>query len=225
MKKELRCLIFDMDGTLVDSEKIYLSSYKRVFAEHNVAIADNELQQFSGLSDEDELRAIDAYTQDRALSEIVLSEMIEYAQIEFDRNRVVLKGGAIELLEYCQRQHLKLVLATSTRRQKAQKMLKTLGIFDYFDALIYGDEVSTPKPEPTIFLLALERSQMRREDCLVVEDSVAGVTAATRARMSVVQIIDDVDPVYFANYHVSNLLEIKKIIDAHVLPTEEVERA
>ncbi|MCL2559213.1 MAG: HAD family phosphatase [Turicibacter sp.] len=214
MTNVLKCIIFDMDGTLVDSEKVYLTGYKKTFAKFNVAIADEKLQRFSGLSGEDELNTIDEYTNDRAISEQILTEMIAYAESEFAANRVELKSGAVSLLDYCKQLGLKVGLATSSYEEHARSMLKSLGIIHYFDFFVFGDEISIPKPDPMIFRTAARRSGHQRDECLVIEDSLAGVTAATKARLSVVQIADDIDPIHFANYNVDALSEIKPIIEA-----------
>lgn len=213
MNRVLKCVIFDMDGTLVDSEKVYLAGYKNAFDKFNVAATGSELKIFTGLSGDDELNEIDKFTNDRAITEQIFEHMITYCHNEFAANRVELKADAVQLLDYCRDRCLKIGLATSSHEKNARDILTNLNIIDYFDFFVFGDEVDTPKPDPTIYRMATLRSGFERDDCLVVEDSLAGVTSATKARLSVIQIFDDVDPIYFANYNVDTLKGIIPIID------------
>ena len=211
-----------MDGTLVDSEKVYLSGFKRAFDKFNVVATESELKVFSGLSGGDELKELDKFTHNRAVTEQVFDHMITYCHQEFAANRVELKSDAVILLDYCREQGLKIGLATSTHEKDARSMLKKLDIIDYFDFFVFGDEVTTPKPDPTIYRMATVRSGFRRGECLVVEDSLAGVTSATKARLSVIQICDDIDPVQLADNHVKALKEVMPLIDKQ-LPNHLIE--
>ena len=213
MTSVLKCVIFDMDGTLVDSEKVYLAGYKHAFDKFNVAATVSELKVFAGLSGDDEMSEIDKFTNDRAVTESVFNEMVNYFQNEYDEHQVELKADAIKLLDYCKECHLKIGLATSSYEQGARELLTKLNIIDYFDFFVFGDEIDTPKPDPEIYRVAIERSGCDRDDCLVIEDSLAGVTSATKARLPVIQIFGDVDPVHFANYNVDALKKIMPIID------------
>lgn len=213
MNKACKCIIFDMDGTLVDSEKVYLAGYKNAFEQFNVVATESDLKIFSGLSGDNELNEIDKFTNDRAITEQILEHMIIYSHHEFSANQVELKSDAIELLDFCKERCLKIGLATSSHEKHARDLLTKLNIIDYFDFFVFGDEIDTPKPDPAIYREAIVRSGFERDDCMVVEDSLAGVTSATKARLSVIQICDDVGPIYFANHNVDGLKKIIPIMD------------
>ena len=200
-----------MDGTLVDSEKIYLKGFQQAFNKNGFDVDGDFVKVFSGMSGEEEMLEIDKITRDRAVTNKIFQEMLDYVHSEFDH--VELKTGAVALLEHCQNYHLKIGLATSTHEASARATLEKFGLLSYFDFFVFGNEVAVPKPDPMIYRLATAKSEFRPEHCLVVEDSFSGVTAATKAKLSVVQIIDDVPPVDLADYHVGALNEVHSIID------------
>jgi len=200
-----------MDGTLVDSEKVYLKGFEHAFNKNGFAVDADFVKVFVGMSGEEEMLEIDKTTGNREMTNQVFRDMLEFAHYEFDN--VELKSGAVELLEHCQNNDLKIGLATSTHETSARKTLKKLGIFSYFEFFVFGDEVDRPKPDPMIYRLAIKRSGLEREDCLVIEDSLSGIMSAKKASLPVVQIFDDVDLVDLADYNVKTLSEIMPIID------------
>lgn len=217
MRKSLKCIIFDMDGTLVDSEKVYLTGYKKAFEPFNIAATDLQLRIFSGLSGDDELNELDKFTNDRWVTEQIFKYMITYCHNEFAASRVKLKTGAVQLLNHCKKRSLKIGLATASHEKNARNLLTKLNIIDYFDFLVFGNEIDTPKPDPAIYREAIIRSGFDREHCLVVEDSLAGVISATKARLSVIHLCDDIEPIYFANYNIGTLSAITVLIDSLLL--------
>jgi len=200
-----------MDGTLVDSEKVYLKGFEYAFNKNGFAVDADFVKIFVGMSGEDEMMEIDKITGHREMTDKVFKDMLDFAHCEFDN--VELKKGAVELLEHCQNYDLKIGLATSTHETSARKTLKKLEILSYFDFFVFGDEVDRPKPDPMIYHLAIKRSGLERENCLVIEDSLSGVMSAKKASLPVVQIFDDVDLVDLADYNVNTLSKIMPIID------------
>jgi len=202
-----------MDGTLVDSEKVYLRGFEYAFTKNGFDVAADFAKVFVGMSGEEEMVEIDKITGNREMTDKVFKEVLDYAHHEFNAHRVELKAGATALLDHCQNYDLKIGLATSTFAASARNTLEKLGILSYFDFFVFGDEVDIPKPHPMIYRLATLRSGFRRENCLVVEDSFSGVVSATKAGLCVVQIFDDVDLVDLADYHVDALSGVMPIID------------
>lgn len=212
MDKPLKCMIFDMDGTLVDSEKVYHEGFKRAFDHFEIEISHEEIVMFSGLSGEEEITLLDTYTKDRQISTELFDRVLTYTYGEFSADRVALKSHAIELLQYCQKQGLKIGLATSTHEEDATRLLKKLDIYFYFDFFVFGDHVENAKPAPDNYKLAVRRSGFEPSECLAVEDSKSGVTSAHSVGIPIIQICDDTKPVELANYHITHLQEIEGII-------------
>ena len=209
-----------MDGTLVDSEKVYLRGYQHAFGKNGITVDSDFAKIFIGMSGADELLEIDKVTGSRAITDKVFKDMLTYAHDEFTAQRVELKVGAKALLAYCQRCGLKIGLATSSHQASATSMLEKLDILSYFDFLVFGDEVEVPKPDPMIYRLAIKRSGFAPKHCLAVEDSFSGVTSAKKADLFVAQIFDDVDLVPAADYNVGTLRELVPIIEQLILKNE-----
>lgn len=103
---------------------------------------------------------------------------------------VPLKEGLPELLEYLKGQDIRMAVATSTQQSLAEKMLKIAGVYEYFDAVAYGNKVKRSKPFPDIFQKAAEDLGVPMRECLVLEDSISGVQAGKAAGGYIIHIPD-----------------------------------
>lgn len=105
---------------------------------------------------------------------------------------IPVKKGVKDIFEYIRNNGLKCAVATSTRRESAEKTLHKIGVWDYLDAVVYGDEVEHGKPEPDIFLRAAKAIGISPSEAVVVEDSINGIKAGYAAGMRVVHIPDTI---------------------------------
>ena len=105
---------------------------------------------------------------------------------------IPVKKGVKDIFEYIRNNGLKCAVATSTRRESAEKTLHEIGVWDYLDAVVYGDEVERGKPEPDIFLRAAKAIGVNPSEAVVVEDSINGIKAGYAADMRVVHIPDTI---------------------------------
>jgi len=210
----LKCIIFDMDGTLIDSEKVYIQGFYHAFLRHNFNLTLEDVKVFIGMSGEAELLELDKITNDRAVTLQIMNDMLNFAKKEMTDNTVSLKKGAKELLAYFRDGGFNIGLATSTFKNSALVTLDTTLMLPFFDFLVFGDDVSRPKPDKMIYELAIKKSGFKASECIVIEDSHSGVTSAIAANLPVIQLIDDVTPLEIATYTVRSLSEIKLIIES-----------
>jgi HAD superfamily hydrolase (TIGR01509 family) len=187
-----RAVIFDMDGLLLDSEPLYRITWQTAAADLGFPISDEFYERFVGRgNDEAEL-----LLNERFGDALPLDEFRKRWRRDWDErlaaSPLLRKPGAVELLGYLEGRGIAKALATSSPGVLA---LRCLGDFaSRFAALAFGDEVAHSKPAPDLFLLASERLGVAAADCLVLEDSEAGVRAARAAGMDVIMVPDLVPP-------------------------------
>ena len=186
--------VFDMDGLMFDSERLVYENWQKIMDEEGYDYNLDIFKKTIGLrTDETERYYISLY-----------GENFDYAPLK-QRSRemffsriaaegVPIKKGLFELLDFLKENNIKIALATSTSTDSATKMIKTAGVYDYFDALVCGDDVTNGKPHPEVFLKAAEKLGLKPEDCIAYEDSINGIKSAHSAEMTTVMVPDYLQP-------------------------------
>lgn len=185
-------IIFDMDGILIDSERQSNEGWLWAAGQLGVDMPMWLIDSFKGAPAELCCKFFDDYYKG----------VIDYWEAKELRTQHVykiretegipVKKGVKDIFEYIRNNGLKCAVATSTRRESAEKTLHEIGVWDYLDAVVYGDEVERGKPEPDIFLRAAKAIGVNPSEAVVVEDSINGIKAGYAAGMRVVHIPDTI---------------------------------
>ena len=185
-------IIFDMDGVLIDSERQSNEGWLWAAEQLGVDMPMWLIDSFKGAPAELCCKFFDDYYKG-AIDYWEAKELRTQHVYKIRENEgIPVKKGVKEVFEYIRNNGIKCAVATSTRRESAEKTLHTIGVWDYLDAVVYGDEVEHGKPEPDIFLRAAEAIGVSPDDAIVVEDSINGIKAGYAAGMKVVHIPDTI---------------------------------
>ena len=185
-----KAVIFDMDGLMIDSERVTYNEYVKKLAELGHHDFTEELyRNCLGKNKQGICQVfIDHYGQDFPMDEVW--DDVHVWIDESLRQYVPKKKGLVELLEYLKANNYKTIVATSSGRARVDEILKNADLTKYFDDSICGDEVTHGKPHPEIFLTACQKLDVKPEEALVLEDSEAGILAAYDGRIDVICVPD-----------------------------------
>lgn len=187
--RDTKAVLFDMDGLMLDTETISMQSMKKAAQRLGLDVKDQWLFDIIGMN----RKGAEAYMSDKlgyALPDGLDAAYMEIYSDHLFTKGIDLKPGLIELLDYLSANNIRRAVATSTRTEMAHKKLKSSGIFDYFEHIIGGDQVTNGKPAPDIYLKAAEHVGVEPEFCLALEDSDNGAKAAYAAQISVIVVPD-----------------------------------
>ena len=188
--REIKLAIFDMDGLLLDSEKINREMWIKTAKMLGYEMTFEQWFGLLGTNEESEKQYLyNLYGSDcpaEKFRSVRMKLIGEYAE-EFG---IPVKKGAKELLEFFKENGVSCVVATSSVRARAEKFLEKAGLLGYFDSLTCGDEVKLGKPDPELFEKAAKKAEIEAEKCVVFEDSENGIIAANRAKMIPVCVPD-----------------------------------
>ena len=192
--RNLSAAIFDMDGTIIDSEPLFKLIANRSALELGFSIDEETYNTWVGLPRESLERAIlQSLGPNFPLEDF--KQIFAYNWISHtEKNGISPKLGIPELLRRLSKEKIPLAVATSTPTEQAERSLRIAGLYDPFDIIIGGDQVENGKPDPEIFLKAAGALGYRPEECLAVEDSTIGVESAIAANMFTILVPDTVYP-------------------------------
>ena len=183
-------VIFDLDGLLADTEIISLKVYQELLKDFGIPFTEETYsREYSGHREEENVqRFLDTYDLPWNFDQTL--EKVYELEARILAKGVNLKKGAKNLLAFLQREGIPIALATSSVESRARIILDSNGILSLFDHLVFAKDVKRSKPYPDIFLKACSDLNVLPENCLVLEDSEAGIEAAYRAGIPVVCIPD-----------------------------------
>lgn len=191
--ENIKAIIFDMDGVILDSESISDITWRKAAEEKGLSVNDEILNTCRGSNKNDTIQTLKKYYGSDFDSEAFLERTSElFHEIE-EKDGIPLLPYAKEILEYLKPRY-RLALASSTRGPTVERQLRAAGVIDFFETRTTGEMVEHSKPNPEIYLMACKSIGMNPEDCAAVEDSLNGIRSAYAAGLKPVMVIDKVQP-------------------------------
>lgn len=220
MKDSITAILFDMDGLVLDTEKLYTRFWQEAANTLGYPMTKEQALGMRSLNRGAGLAKMQSYFGPDVDYDAIRKKRIEMMDAFVEKEGVTLKPGIRELLEFLKEHGIKTAIATSSPIERTIKYLTSVGLQNSFDELVSGYMVEKGKPEPDIYLFAAEKLGTAPEKCMVLEDSPAGILAAYRAGCLPVMVPDQDEPdaetgsLLYAKadslFHVIELLENKK---------------
>ena len=212
----IQAVIFDMDGTLIDTEKDYRRCWPKALASFGYHMTDEQALTLRSLGRPFAITQLKTWFGEELDYHAVREKRKELVEECLDREGISLKPGALELLQTLRRRRITTAIATATDMERTERYLKKVGILECFDKLISATMVKEGKPSPDIYLYACEQLKLKPNQCIAVEDSPNGVQSAYRAGCRVVMVPDQTEPdeevLKCLWARVDNLADIKKLL-------------
>ena len=185
-----KAFIFDLDGVIVDTAKYHYLAWQKIAAELNIEFTHEHNELLKGVSRVRsldiilELGKVTASQEDKDRWLVQKNE--EYLSYLVDMNESEILPGVFEILTFLKENNQPIALGSASKN--ARPILEKTGLLSYFDAVVDGNDVTNAKPDPEVFLMAAKLLNIKPEDSIVFEDSVAGVQAANIGNMTSIGI-------------------------------------
>ena len=211
-----KAVIFDMDGVIFDTERVYLEIWQSVFEKYGYKMTKELYITVMGTGRKNVIKTFLENFGDDLPIEKMYEEKDNQLFYIIENQGIPLKKGVKELFSMLKEKNYKIALATSAKRDRVEKQIKDKWLKESFDAIVCGDDVEKGKPSPDIFLKAAKEIDVEAKDCFVVEDSPAGIKAAFSGGMKGIHVEDlkvaDEDILKYCQKSFIDLQEVKKYL-------------
>lgn len=209
----IKGIIFDLDGVIVSTDQFHFMAWKKMADKEDIYFNQEINHQLRGVSRMDSLEIIlkkssKTYTADEKESLANFKNNYYVKSLEVLTTKDILPG-VLEVLDYYKNKGIKLAIGSSSKN--ARLILDKIGLSNYFDIVIDGNDIINSKPHPEVFEKAGKALGLLPNQCAVVEDAQSGIKAAYDAKMTSVAIGDAVDSP-LADYKINQLIDIIKLI-------------
>ncbi len=214
---KVEAVIFDMDGVIFDTEKVYLENWRRVFKKYGYKMTKEIYISVMGRGRKNVIKTfLEVYGEDLPIVQMY-KEKDELFMQEIEEGKVPIKQGVEEILDFLKENKCKIALATSAKRNRTMNQLDVTGITQKFDVIVCGDEITNSKPDPEIFLKAAQKLSVNYSNCIVIEDSPVGIKAAFNAKMFGIHVEDlkkaDDEILKYCYRSYKNVFEVKEYFE------------
>ena len=203
----IKAVIFDLDGTLIDTEKYFRINWPKAFEHFGYKMTDEQYLSIRSLGKPFVQKTLKEYSGD---------PNFDYDKVVSYRSELMEESLAEELLSFLKEKGIICAIATASPVDRSERYLKNAGILSYFDRIISARNMKEGKPSPDVYEYAVKELNLKPEECFAVEDSLNGILSASRAGLKVIMVPDQapceehVKDLLFAE--VSDLSEIKQYI-------------
>ncbi|MCB7480720.1 beta-phosphoglucomutase [Christiangramia sediminis] len=187
-----KAFIFDLDGVIVDTAKFHFLAWRKLANDLGFDFTEEQNEQLKGVSRVESLKKIlkwgDMKLSEKEFNRQMALKNENYLSYVDEMDNAEILPGVPKVLDYLKENDIPFALGSASKN--ARTILKKIDLDDKFDAIVDGTDVSKAKPDPEVFLIAAEKLNTKPENCVVFEDSVAGVQAANIGKMISVGIGD-----------------------------------
>lgn len=191
----MKAVIFDMDGTLVDTEIVWYKSWQLANKEFHLELSENILRSFIGMPKQ----TFDEVKEKIFSNKVDLEAISLFRQSYYDCYKkmigIEVKSGVRRLLNYLRSENIRMAVCTSTFSDRTFTTLKDARLFDYFDVVVTGEDLVKGKPDPEIYYRTMKALDLTVDECIAIEDSCFGIMSAARAGLPTyfVKDINEID--------------------------------
>lgn len=194
MDKIIKGAIFDMDGLMIDTEKLYLRYWKQAAADFGYTMEDKHVFSIRSLARKFSNPLLKSFFGEEFPVDEVRQRRTELINAHIEENGINVKNGLFKLWDFLKENSIKIAVATATPRDRTMLYLNKINALDYIDAIVCGDMVTTGKPDPEIYLTAANQLQLPPCECAAFEDSPNGIKSAYSAGCKAIMIPDMTPP-------------------------------
>jgi len=182
-----KAVIFDMDGTLVDSIEADFLAWQRLFAFYEIPLTFEDYIPLLGIKSAQVAKEFLPIKNDEELAIALANKLVYFEEIISEKGILPIPFADV-FLKQVKQFNVQVALATSSRKVKMEMVMKKLDLLHFFDVIITAEDVKKGKPEPEIFIKTAKKLCLPREECIVFEDALNGVKAAKNAGMKCVAL-------------------------------------
>lgn len=213
-----KAVIFDMDGVLIDSEIVFTKCLSMAFEAADYDVPAAEFCRFAGIEFPKKFQTV---INEKNLPVTVEELTVHYRNAQkvlLQDFGVLLKPGVLSTLQALRSAGYRTALCSNSIQERVDKVFADTGLTGLFDVVITGEVVPRRKPDPCIYLLTLDSLGLSPKDCIAVEDSIFGITAAKAAGLVTIEVRDPRFPYQdgLADVTIDNLSQLPKILERFV---------
>ena len=190
----LKGAIFDMDGLMIDTEKLYLKFWILAAKDFGYDMRPEHVYAIRSMARKFSIPKIKSFLGEDCPTEEIRAHRTVLMNEYIKENGLEVKKGLFTLLDYLRDHGIKMAVATATPSSRTTEYLHTIGAYDYFSAMVCGDMITNGKPAPDIYLTAAKELGLPPQECAAFEDSPNGITAAHAAGCHAIMIPDMTQP-------------------------------